>query len=517
MENSSGHKFNIGNYVIIRDQYIGIIYKTLWNSSAFVVRLIGNSNYIDKTIVQYNLMEQDNPQGYMLITPSEQIQSFDLNKINELIEKKKSCIESNPNAINLIRDLEILANEQVLINAQENTNTQENTQLQIQKENANKINEQIYMTNKFDIYKEQAGLEDDYFKYINQMISNLFVEQVQIKWDEKMIFGTNRNSTYMLGDDNIENVVKPALISLLERFDPVDFEQSYDFTNTLMYKHLIYDDNIDTLSLGKELIGIIKKTLLSFQSGIELDDGTKLLDTTNLFDWLGFRIVGGYIEIYKLDEENSSRVITPELIQDLKELSFQYSNPIDYNTLTTIVLKNKTAQDVIINQSMIEEALKILAQEYIICFQPKVELLIWTIIRLIVCWYADPKLFNYVYKIKILINLFRARGDREFNKDQGIYPEIIIMPSYGKKYAIKVLSHLSYFFFPYKKLGSDNSVPTWFDKLDNLMYYTNGSLELKKYVKWLVSSGQELNPNPLTPSMNKINSTGLDNYIEYSI
>jgi len=42
--------------------------------------------------------------------------------------------------------------------------------------------------------------------------------------------------------------------------------QIYDFKNTLMYKHLIYDDNIDTLSLGKELIGMIKTTLINLGS-----------------------------------------------------------------------------------------------------------------------------------------------------------------------------------------------------------------------------------------------------------
>jgi hypothetical protein len=167
---------------------------------------------------------------------------------------------------------------------------------------------------------------------------------------------------------------------------------------------------------------------------------------------------------------------------------------------------------------MIEEALKILSQEYIICFQPNIDILIWTISRLIISWYSDPKLCENIFKIKILINLFRARGIKEFNKDQGIQPVIMIIPTYGKKNAIKVLSHLSYFFFPYKKLGWEKSKPTWFDCLDNLMYYTNGSLELKKYVKFLIGSqspSQTQFNNPLSKDMTQINTPNIDNKIEY--
>ena len=77
----------------------------------------------------------------------------------------------------------------------------------------------------------------------------------------------------------------------------MDSSQYYDFKNTLMYKHLIYDESIDTLSLGKEVIAKIKETLLKSQQYVESDDGSKLLESTNLFDFLTFSIVGGYIEI----------------------------------------------------------------------------------------------------------------------------------------------------------------------------------------------------------------------------
>lgn len=526
-QNQNNNKLNINDYIIVDNEYVGKVIKLIWNSNGYIIELLNCPNYIDKTILQYKLLDTNddinNINGYMIITFSQQIEKINLDKITELINEKKQ----NQQLFKLVKDLEDL---KILHGQQTKSIININSSIKTTEEIINdNINANIYKTNKYSLYNEQTGMEDNYPLYISQMISNLFVGETKVKWEEKFqtaMFASNSNSTYALGEENINTIIKPALISLLEKFDPIDMEQYYDFTKTVAYKHLIYDENIDTISIGKELIGMIKKTLLKFQSKLELDDGTKLLDSTNLFDWIDFKIVGGYIEISNLNFESNStstsaststRTITPELVPNLTQLVDQYAKPIDYDVLTTIILQNKIPNDVIINKTMIEEALKILSQEYIICFQPKVELLLWVIIRLIICWYADPKLFENICKIRILINLFRARGIKEFNKDQGIQPIIMIIPSYGKKNTIKVLSHLSYFFFPYKKIGWKESNPTWFESLDNLMSYTNGSLELKKYVRFLLGIGEKNNTYPITNDMTKIDGMGLDNQIEYVV
>jgi hypothetical protein len=375
--------------------------------------------------------------------------------------------------------------------------------------------DKVYKYEKFPIYNYQAGQEDNYVKYITEMINNLFVDNIRPIWVENFYIG-NDKSTNALGEENIEEFFKPNFIELLERYDPMDTTQYYDFKNTLMYKRLIYDEAIDTLSIGKELIKKIKEILLEMEKKIEDDDGYKLIETTNLFDFLTFSIVGGNIEITNNTLDENYRTITPELVPNLKELSSQYLKPINYELLTKIVLKNKTEEDIIINSDMIREALKILSQEYIICLQPKVEALLWLICRLIICWYADPYLYSNIGKIKILINLFRARGVKDFNKDQGISPIIQILPRYGKKIATKIMSHLSYFFFPYKKIGFETSKPSYFNKIDNLMYYTNGSLELKKYVQYLLRTQSQFN-NPMTPDMTQINTPDVDNGIEIDL
>lgn len=501
--NEEKNNFYVGDYVLINDKYIGEIYKIVWNSNGYIIRLENEPEYMDKTLKQYRLVEFDDIRGYMLVSLNDTIMKIDETNINILTNLFGDTIFKN--IVNKLREKNKLK------------------KLPLTKLNEKEEQEysNVFKTEKFDIYRIQAGQEDDYIKYIEKMITDLFASDIQVKWDENFYFGNSTSiddvkSINVLGEDNINDVIKPSLIIGLEKFNEIEQEQYYDFKNTLMYKHLIYDDYIDTLSMGKELIGMIKDTLLLLQKSIEFDDGEKLLSNTNLFDFLNFKIVGGYIEITNNYADDNFRVITPELVPELNELGFQYSKPIDYNILLPIVLGNKTPDDVIINKSMIEEALKILSQEYIICFQPNVDVLLWTIARIIVSWYSDPKLYSNIYKIKILINLFRARGNKDFNKDQGILPIIQIFPKYGKKNAIQVLSHLSYFFFPYKKLGFEKSEPSWFDKIDNLMYYTNGSLELKKYIRYLLNTNEKFS-NPLTINMEQINTPFIDNNIQYSM
>lgn len=519
----------VNDYILINNKHIGVIHKIIWNYNGYIVKLDTDNNYEDKTLKQYNLLgEMKNIKGYMLVTPNDKINKIDLNNIPRLIELLGSGGVNNIiNKINLkykkfINDLNLNSKSSINKDMSINKNLDQiNREWEWEREREREVEfNNIYKPNKFDIYRKQAGQEDDYIKYIEKIISDLFITDTNIRWDENFYIGVGTiddiKSINVLGEENINEIIKPVLVSVLEKFNQIEPEQIYEFENTLMYKHLIYDENIDTISLGKELIGLIKDTLITLQKSIQFDDGEKLLSTTNLFDFLNFKIVGGYIEIVNINSTIDTRIITPELVPNLKELTFQYSKPIDYNILLPIVLENKTSSDVVINKSMIEEALKILSQEYILCFQPNVDVLLWTIARIILCWYVDPKLNDNIYKIKILINLFRSRGDKEFNKDQGVLPIIQIIPNYGKKNALQVLSHLSYFFFPYKKLGSRNSNPTWFDSIDNLMYYTNGSLELKKYIKYLINTGSKFS-NPMSKDLTQINTPFIENKIEYTL
>jgi hypothetical protein len=162
------------------------------------------------------------------------------------------------------------------------------------------------------------------------------------------------------------------------------------------------------------------------------------------------------------------------------------------------------------------ESLSILAQEYIICLQPRVEYLLWTLTRLILCWYSDPILNENIVKIKILINLYRARGIKDFNKEIGVQPVIKIIPRYGREPSLKILSYLSYYFFPYKNVGWKGSSPSYFNKVDDLIYYTNGSIDLKRYIKHLLKTGNTV-INPISSDFTKIKLRDNTNEIEYRL
>jgi len=348
-------------------------------------------------------------------------------------------------------------------------------------------------------YKNQDMSEEDYTKYIVNMISNLFKDK-NILYEEDFI-NSNPSISYIpsieyVGKDNINNVLKPLLTQILEKYYSINEGEYYDFKNTLMYKHLIYDNEIDTLSLGKQIINKIKEQMFKLQDKLRLEsekvDQYNFSEKTNLFDFIKFRIVGDYIELTnKNNDENNFRTITRNLIPDLSILQDEYGKKIDYEKLINIILENKTSDDILKNKDIIKESIKILSKEYFICMQPKVELLLWTICRLIVCWYADVNLYDRIFKIKILINLYRSRGLKEFNQDYDVLPIITVIPKYGKEDAIKVGSYLNYYFFVYKKLGNTESEPTYFNKIDDIMYYTNGSLDIKKHVRLILSKKKD--------------------------
>ena len=65
----------------------------------------------------------------------------------------------------------------------------------------------------------------------------------------------------------------------------------------------------------------------------------------------------------------------------------------------------------------------------------------------------------------------------------GVSPSIVIYPKYGQESARLVISQLSYYFSLYKNIGWVCSVPSYFIKTNTLIYYTNGSLDLKLYFR----------------------------------
>lgn len=370
-------------------------------------------------------------------------------------------------------------------------------------------------------FREQDKAEDNYELYIKNMIGDLFKGDDEIDYEETF----NDGKIYMGVAEQIgivkegekDDKIKPTIKAVLEQFKKINKKMYLDLTNTLLYKHIITDNKLDTISFGKELILRIKGCLTGIQSKIRFEDNRPTSESINLFDYLKFQISRGYIVIDDITKEHLNlRTITRELVPNLKLLEKQYDNPIDYKILSNIILENKTTLSLQKNKDIIMESLNILAQEYIICLQPRVEYLLWTLTRLILCWYSDPILNENIVKIKVLINLYRARGIKDFNKEIGVQPVIKIIPKYGREPSLKILSYLSYYFFPYKNVGWKGSSPSYFNKVDDLIYYTNGSIDLKRYIKHLLKTGNTI-INPISSDLTKIKLKDNTNEIEYRL
>ena len=489
---------NIGEYILIKDKYVGKIVKLLWNNTNLIVKLENYTDYIDPTIKNNNLLDSvSNNEGYMLVPLNNNIKKLNQELLEQSIEKynesfEKISVKVQINFNNYIDKIKRMYPQNFVDNIDNINNISSDSQI-----NRHKKNPLDIPKSKLRRYQNQDKKEDDYQKYILTMIENLFKEK-EVVYEEEFLNAKPENyvtSIEYLGENDINNVVKPILIQILEKYYSINEEEYYDFKNTLMYKHIILSNDMDTLSLGKQFINKIKDQLFKLQNKLKLDngvvDGSEFTDKTNLFDFIKFRIVGDYIELVNKNYDENNRKITRDLIPNLVSLEDEYGKSIDHLKLINMILESKTPEDILVNQEKIKEAIKILSQEYYICIQPKVELLLWTICRLIICWYSDKNLYERIYKVKILINLYRSRGLKEFNQDYDVLPIITVIPKYGKIDAIKVGSHLNYYFFVYRRLGNEESNPTYFNKLDDLMYYTNGSLDIKKHVKFILNKKKE--------------------------
>jgi hypothetical protein len=124
------------------------------------------------------------------------------------------------------------------------------------------------------------------------------------------------------------------------------------------------------------------------------------------------------------------------------------------------------------------------------------------------CWYADEELQNNIRKIKVLINQWRAKNNKAYNQKNGTLPSIVVYPRYGKKSAKLVISKLSQYFLLYNSIGWECSKPIYFVKINNLMWYTNGSIDLKMYFKKSKKYYKNnIVTNPYIPNMTKIKNT----------
>ena len=473
-------------YYIIDNKYVGSVYEKIWNNNGVIIKLENDDNYQDDVFsIKSNrndfqmggsFKDSKNTKGLMLLTrdyPKEKIKKVNNNSL--VIESfcLMDCKKSSINMDSIIKSV----NEKI-----------------------NSI--PIIIEEEFSDSEDIIPPEID-----NALLDRIFNED-QVVYNKEM----KRKKLELSEAEELK--LKKVIIDKVTKQISFDTEYYYDFDKSLMYKYLS-DSEIDITSFGKKIINIIMNKLMYFEMNLKNEDGElideekTLFEEYTLFDFLEFNIKGEYIEI--INKNCNKRVIKEEDVPDLQIFTNQYGNEINYVNLCAM-LSSLTSESG--DSGIINEILKITCQEYIVALQPKVNLLIWCVVRILICIYANENFNKNIYSVKILINLFKSRSSELKNKNN-VKPLITIHPQYGNNNAFYTITRLNKYFFRFREFGDKNNIPTYFKSSDGnyLIYYTNGSTDMKQYFSLL--KNKSLKERIYDNEMISINNK--DGSIEYDI
>ena len=310
------------------------------------------------------------------------------------------------------------------------------------------------------------------------------------------------------------------------KFDLAFTNTSFAFTSLSIDKIKLLNDKLKSFENidEKDIKMVVNKSIavdnLITDPNDEINEGekiTKWIDDVlkeKIFTDLITKIHDGYVYISRIGVEITNK-ITREIVPELKYFNWQRNKPINYDTLKYVIFQNNFQQNLDGNIEQKKEAENILSQEYVIALQPSPIYQLWALKKFIMIWYGDSEIEPHIRKVKVLINQFRADPTQEYNKKNGILASILIYPKYGSDSAKIVLSKLNYYFSlyvdendisnsKYQNVQWNDSKPIYFIKKNSLLYYTNGSLELKNYIKDSMSSNNMLLNNSLTADYSQI-------------
>jgi hypothetical protein len=202
------------------------------------------------------------------------------------------------------------------------------------------------------------------------------------------------------------------------------------------------------------------------------------------------------------------RIPEDKEIPELYHYEEQLGEPINHDNLkTALFLAETSALDFEGDQERLREAELILSQEYFIAINPEPRYQQWVFEKLIKLWYADNILTSEIRMIKILVNTFRARTDKVFNRENGVLPSIVIYPRYGKRSATNVIQRLSYWFSLHESaIAWKNNPPSYYKQMNELIAYTNSSNTIKMYYRYYINKKKGIN-SPYADNFTKIRET----------
>ena len=310
---------------------------------------------------------------------------------------------------------------------------------------------------------ELNGVKDNYIlsKKLGPDMNNLFREK-----SIDIILSSNVDVPSYPSDYNM-NILKKKLL----QFEEIEKNSIKFVVNEKVAVEDLITKKSHEEDEGKKIILWLKKTFDEHKGSI--------------IKGLKYKIFNGYVYIQRKGIQTSDIIDPSKHFKDkkLKYFKWQYGKSIQYDTLKYILFQNKFQKSLDQDLEQQKEAEQILSQEYIIAFQPQPVYQLWCVKRLLICWYADKTLQDNIRKIKVLINQWRAKDNEKFNKQHGVLPLIVVYPKYGYTSARKVISILSYYFSLYTTMGWKCSHPHYFNQYNELIYVTNGALDLKLYFR----------------------------------
>jgi len=313
-------------------------------------------------------------------------------------------------------------------------------------------------------------------KYIKEPVNNYdsseFKSNDLLTSPRNLDLDDTRTLEIQFNDNAIFNAPDSELMKLLkrklEKFETPDID-------IVINKNIALNNLIkareDEINEGNRIIKWVKNNLIN-KNNIRI----------NPFKDLKIKIQNGYV-FFARKGIRTTDTIERHRVPKLKRLSWQYGKPINYQLLKHSLFLNKKQLTIQDDLEIQKESKKILSQEYLIAIHPDPKYQIWMLKRFIMAWFADVDLQNNVRMVKILINQFRINPTKDYNIKNGILPSIVIYPRYGVNSSRIVLTKINYYFSLYTNHGIVDSIPTYFVKLNNLIYYTNGSLDLKLYFR----------------------------------
>ena len=441
----------------------GTIIKNIWNNTASVVK-IDNENYIEATFKDQS--EYNNGKGHFLLLA---------NYFWKYENSTSQVVEQVPISNDTLETVSRHSNNFASHRNDTSNNLQvsdfshiHNMTIEEKKKLFQNIDPNAVLSN-----KENSVIPNDHEDVTNNpLYTSLLSKPKKDYFSEKeidIVLSNTGEAFSSLSYDKIELLNRK--LKSFEVIDPKDIKSVIN--KNIAINNLITEPD-DEINEGSKIKNWIEKILKQ-----------------NIFTDLQVKIHDGYVYITRTGAMITD-IITKELVPSLNYFKWQENKPIDYNTLKYVIFQNSFQKNIETNIIQKREAEDILSQEYVIAIQPTTQYVLWTLKRIIMMWYGDTVFESNIRKIKVLINQYRADPKQDYNKKNGLLPQILIYPKYGAESARIIISRLEYYFSLYIDETTNpgyvdiqwiNSHPTYFLKKNAFMYFSNGSIDLKNYIK----------------------------------